>query len=289
LLVTCGLDHVLSPCEAPADNYGHPGRLSVRHSLHGRISTIPARLTGYGETWSSDRCVLWAEGVVQQSAVFGEDLHLLRRIEADVGGNAIRISDRVVNHGFRRTPHMYFYHFNVGYPLLDEGSRFVAPIRSVVWAAHDGGDYRAQEVGYRTASAPRPEFREQVWEHELGADAEGNAAVAVVNDRLGFGLEIVTRIGQLPCLYQWQHFQAGQYALGVEPSTHHVLGDLAARERGEMIWLEHDVFREYDVALRVLDGPEQISASEEAIWSVAWPPDEDFPRPTGVFGYLGGR
>jgi hypothetical protein len=29
--------------------------------------------------------------MIQQSAVFGEDLHLIRRIEADVGGNEIRL------------------------------------------------------------------------------------------------------------------------------------------------------------------------------------------------------
>ena len=126
-------------------------------------------------------------------------------------------------------------------------------------------------------------------EHELAADSSGKAAVAVVNDRLNLGLKIVTRIDQLPCLYQWQHFQAGQYALGVEPSTHHVLGDLAARERAEMIWLEHDMGREYDVALRILDGREQISAAEMAIRAVASQPDDDYPPPTGVFAPLGGR
>jgi hypothetical protein len=288
-LVTCGLDHILSPCEAPADTYNYPGRKRQRHSLHGRVSTIPARLTGYGETWISDRCVLWAEGVVQQSAVFGEDLHLIRRIEADVGENSIRISDRVVNHGFYRTPHMYFYHFNLGYPLLDEGSRFVAPIASVVWAAHAGDDYEAQKVGYRTASEPKLNFREQVWQHELSPDAAGKTSVAVVNERLGLGLEIVARKDELPCLYEWQHFQAGQYALGVEPSTHHVIGDLAARERGEMVWLEHGMFRDYKVALRVLDGPAAISAAEAAIRSVAAQPDEDYPRPTGVFAPLRSR
>ena len=92
---------------------------------------------------------------MQQSAVFGEDLHLIRRIEADVGGNEIRITDRVVNHGFYKTPHMYCYHINVGHPVLDEGSRYLAPIRDVVWAAHAGVDYRKQGVGYRTLSAPK--------------------------------------------------------------------------------------------------------------------------------------
>ncbi|MES0199661.1 aldose 1-epimerase family protein [Mesorhizobium sp. M0011] len=289
LLVTCGLDHILGREEVPADSYNYPGKKTVIHSLHGRVGTIPARLTGYGETWDGDRCVLWAEGVVQQSAVFGEDLHLLRRIEADVGGNEIRLSDRVVNHGFNRTPHMYFYHVNVSHPLLDEGSRYLAPIRDVVWAGHDGERYQAQKVGYRTMPAPQSGFSEQVWQHEMAADANGEVPVAVVNDRLGLGFEVVTRKDQLPCAYQWQNFQAGQYALGIEPSTHHVLGNLAARERGEMIWLEHGESRSYDAMFRVLDGAGEIAATEERIASIARQPQQDYPAPSGNFPGLADR
>jgi hypothetical protein len=286
LLLTCGLDHILGGQEVAADSYNYPGKTSVRHSLHGRISTIPARLTGYGERWDGDRCVLWAEGVVQQSAVFGEDLHLHRRIEADVGGSEIRISDRVVNHGFLRTPHMYFYHVNVSHPLVDEGARYVAPVKEVLWAAHAGDAYRAQGVGYRTLPAPKLGFREQVWQHELGADAGGLVPVAVVNDRIGLGFEVVTRKDQLPCMYQWQNFQAGQYAMGIEPSTHHVLGNNAARERGEMIWLEHDEQRSYEATFRVLDGGAEIAAAEKRIAAIARQPEEDFPAPSGRFPAL---
>ncbi len=287
LLVTCGLDHILGPGEVPADNYGYPGRATMKHSLHGRVGFIPARLTGYGETWDGDRCVLWAEGLVQQSTVFGEDLHLHRRIEADVGGDEVRVLDRVVNHGFRRTPHMFFYHVNVGFPLLDEGARYLAPIADVVWAAHAGDRYRAQEVGYRLVPPPRHNFVEQVWQHELSAGADGAAPVAVLNDRLGLGFELVTRKDQLPCLYQWQNYQAGEYALGIEPSTHHVLGDLAARERGEMIWLEHGEERRYDAVFRVLDGTAAMAEAEARIRAIARQPDEDFPEPSGRFAPLG--
>ncbi|WP_214469958.1 aldose 1-epimerase family protein [Mesorhizobium sp. dw_380] len=287
LLVTCGLDHILGREEVPAESYNYPGKKTVIHSLHGRIGTIPARLTGYGEAWDGDRCVLWAEGVVQQSTVFGEDLHLIRRIEADVGGNEIRLSDRVVNHGFNRTPHMYFYHVNVSHPLLDGGSRYLAPIRDVVWAGHAGERYEAQEVGYRTVPEPQMGFSEQVWQHEMDADGNGEVPVAVVNDRLGLGFEMVTRKDQLPCAYQWQNFQAGQYALGIEPSTHHVLGDLAARERGEMIWLEHGESRVYDAVFRVLDGAGEIAAAQERIAAIVAQPQQDFPRPSGNFPRLG--
>lgn len=289
LLVTCGLDHILFMNEVPADNYKYSPKKTISHSLHGRVGTIPARLTGYGERWEGDRCYLWAEGVVQQAAVFGEDLHLIRRIESEVGSNEIRLADRVVNHGFYRTPHMYCYHINIGYPLLDEGARYVAPIKDVVWAAHAGADYRRQKVGYRTMPAPQKNFHEQVWQHELGADGAGNVPVAVVNDRLGMGFELTTRKDQFPCIYQWQNLQAGQYALGIEPSTNHVLGNLAARERGEMIWLEHDEARTYDSVLRVLVDQTEIAASEKRIAGIAEQPAEDFPEPSGNHLPIGGR
>lgn len=289
LLVTCGLDHILFMNEVPADTYVYGPKPTVSHSLHGRVGTIPAKLTGYGEEWRGDECVLWAEGIVQQSAVFGEDLHLIRRIEADVGGKEIRISDRVVNHGFYKTPHMYCYHINVGHPVLDEGSRYLAPIDDVVWAAHAGNDYRKQGVGYRTLSAPKLDFHEQVWQHELGADAEGKQFVALVNDRLGLGFEVATDKAQFPCLYEWQNLQAGQYALGIEPSTNHVLGNNAARERGEMIWLQHGEERRYDSTFRILDGAAEIAASEARIRAISGQPADEYPAPSGNHLKIGGR
>ncbi|TPE51001.1 aldose 1-epimerase family protein [Amaricoccus solimangrovi] len=288
LLVTCGLDHILGPGDVPAEGYNYPGRSTQRQSLHGRVGTIPARLTGYGEAWEGETCVLWAEGMVRQATVFGEDLHLLRRIEADLGGTEIRVRDRVVNRGFAPTPHMLFYHVNLGWPLLDEGARYLAPIRDVIWAAH-GAAYAAQGVGYRGVPAPRENFREQVWQHEAGADPDGLCPVALVNERLGLGFEVETRKDELPCLYQWQNFQAGHYALGIEPSTHHVLGDLAARERGEMIWLGPDESRSYRLTLRVLDGAAAIGAAGRRIAAIARQPDEDYPALSGIFPALEGR
>jgi len=289
LLVTCGLDHILFMNEVSAETYVYSPKQKVSHSLHGRIGTIPAKLTGYGEEWHGDECVLWAEGIVQQSAVFGEDLHLIRRIEADVGGKEIRITDRVVNHGFYKTPHMYCYHINVGHPVLDEGSRYLAPITDVVWAAHAGDDYRKQGVGYRTLPAPKLDFHEQVWQHELATDDVGKQYVALVNDHAKIGFEVETRKDQFPCLYEWQNLQAGQYALGIEPSTNHVLGNNVARERGEMIWLQHGEEKRYDSVFRILDGAADIAASEARIRAISSQPDDEYPAVSGNHVKIGGR
>lgn len=289
LIVTCGLDHTLFMHDDDASHYVYGPRETVSSSLHGRVGTIPARLTGYGEAWDGDECTLWCEGVVQQSTVFGEDLHLIRRIEAKVGSDEIRLTDRVVNHGFYRTPHMYCYHINVGHPVLAEGSRYLAPISDVVWAAHAGDDYQRQGVGYRTLPAPHLNFHEQVWQHELAADGAGEVPVALVNDAIGLGFEVVTRKEQFPCQYQWQNLQAGQYAMGIEPSTNHVLGKPFARERGELIWLEHGDERRYDTVLRILDGADAIAACESRIRAISGQPEADYPEPSGDYPPIGGR
>lgn len=287
-LVTCGLDHILGPEEVDARHYGYPGVRTVRHGLHGRIANIPARLTGYGETWEGDRCLLWAEGEVRQATTFGEHLVLVRRIEAELGGQEIRLTDRVENRGFAPTPHMFFYHVNLGAPLLAEGARYVAPIADVVWAAHEAR-YRDQGVGYAGVPAPQDRFAEQVWQHETAADGQGWVPVALMNDRLGLGLQVATRKAQLPCLYQWQHFQAGAYALGIEPSTHHVLGNQVARDRGEMIWLRAGEARRYDARFTVLDGAVALSQAETSIRAIRAQPNDPYPRPSGRFPPLTGR
>jgi len=286
LLVTCGLDHILFMYDAPADNYFYGPREKVSQSIHGRIGTIPAKLTGYGERWDGDKCTLWAEGVISQGTVFGEHLELHRRIEVEVGTSEIVLSDRVVNRGFYKTPHMLCYHINIGNPIVEDGSRYLAPITDVVWAAHAGDDYRKQNVGYKTLPAPQKDFHEQVWQHELAADDFGNVPVAIVNDDLGIGFKVTTKKEQFPCQYEWQNLQSGQYAVGIEPSTNHVLGQGAARERDELIWLDHGDERSYETRFTVLTCTKDIQSTEQQIAAIACQPSDEFPEPSGDFKRL---
>jgi len=284
LMQTCGLDHTLFMDSDPAEHYIYEHRRSVDSSLHGRIGNIPARLTGYGERWDGDTCTLWCEGVITQAAVFGEDLQLHRRIEARLGESAFTVHDRVVNHGFYRTPHMFLYHLNVGYPVLDEGSVFVAPVRHTPWASH-AADLRRQGVGYRTQPGPRRDFHEQVWEHAVAADGEGLVPVAVVNPGFdggrGLGLLVEFRHCEFPCLFQWQNLQEGMYGLGIEPSSNHVLGKPFAREREELRWLEHGDARSYTTRFTVLKDNAAIDRAVTRIQAIARQSEDEYPPITG--------
>jgi uncharacterized protein DUF4432 len=274
LLVTAGLDHTLFTAEVDASQYHYPHRKTVWNGLHGRVANIPARLEGYGEKWQGDRCVLWAEGEVRQAAIFGENLILRRRIESEVGGNEIIILDSVTNRGFDRTPHMYLYHINLGWPLVDEGTKFVAPIARTRWQTQSVAD---QRFSYQRMPKPQPHFVEQVYEHDLVADSSGNYTVAVVNERLDFGVLLEWSSREFPCFFEWLHLREGAYAMGLEPSTHHVEGEPAARKDGSMIWLEHAESRSYQTRLTVLDGKHSIMEALKEIRTVKSQPEADVP------------
>jgi hypothetical protein len=289
LLATCGLDHTLAPATSSAAVYVYPGFTERDYPLHGRVSQIPARLLGYGEGWRGDACTLYAEGEVAQMAVFGENLVLTRRIEAALGGTSISVTDRVENRGFRPTPHMLLYHYNFGFPVLDEGAELLLPSRAIVHAMHQ--DLRAQGTGYRLQGLPRADFREQVYEHDIVAGVSGMAPAALINPKRGeggFGIRLDYDRAALPCLIQWQCLQSGLYVLGIEPSTNHVLGRSFAEQRDELIHLEHGEVREYRTRLGVLEGAAALADVRREIEALQ-PPPPDFGPPTGNFEKLGGH
>jgi Domain of unknown function (DUF4432) len=249
LNVTCGLDHTLFGGEYDASNYHYPPKTAVRQGLHGRIANIPARLIGYGRTWHDDEAVLWAEGEIRQAAIFGEHLLLHRRIEADLGGNEIRLTDTVVNTGFDPTPHMFLYHCDLGWPLLDEGTEFEARVRATTWSTDS---VRAQGRSNLRFDAPIRGFIEQVYEHQLEPDPDGRVRVRLHNKRIGRAFELEYSPEEFPVFFEWCNLRAGDYAVGLEPSTHSVTGEAAARSQGTMIWLEHGDERHYHTTFRFL-------------------------------------
>jgi hypothetical protein len=249
LIVTCGLDHTLFGGQFDASNYRYPPKATIRHGLHGRVANIPARLIGYGSSWNEDEAVLWAEGEIRQAAIFGEHLVLRRRVEADLGGNEIRLTDTVINDGFDRTPHMFLYHCNLGWQLLDEGAEFQANVRATTWSSESA---RTQGSSNLRFGPPTPGFIEQVYEHQLDPDPDGKVRVRLINRRIRRAFELEYSPLEFPSFFQWCNLRAGDYAIGLEPSTHSVSGEEGARSGNTMIWLEHGEQRLYRSAFRFL-------------------------------------
>ncbi|MBZ9938627.1 aldose 1-epimerase family protein [Mesorhizobium sp. BR1-1-16] len=206
LLVTCGLDYYGPPRRATGDTSVSPHRPERDFPQHGEVSTLQAYLAGYG--LDAERGVLWCEGVVRQSGVFGDVLERRRRIELPLSGHTITLDDRVTNCGFNPAPHALLYHFNFGYPLLDLATELTGAF----------GDFAA--VFADLPPAPRQETREIVDHLQLPPDANGDLSVGLRNPALGgIGVTLAYRQAKLPSLLVWRSYQSGVFALGIEPGT----------------------------------------------------------------------
>jgi len=98
-------------------------------SQHGRLGQTPADKVSILADWEGEDYPIKITGEIREGAVFRENMVLKREITTMFGSKTLRIHDTVENQGFETQPLMMLYHINLGYPLLDAGARFVAPVR----------------------------------------------------------------------------------------------------------------------------------------------------------------
>lgn len=245
LMATCGLTHTGGPEEDAGESRG----------LHGRVSNLPASLT---EVQQPDPIrgdyTMSISGVVREAQLFGPDLELRREISSTLGEPSIRICDRITNRGNTPAPHMILYHFNLGWPLVDE-SALIQWRGKADWAAlASKNDVPGQGRDFMRCPAPLETHRGSAEDCAFIApepDADGICHAAVSNERLGLSLEISFRFDQLPCLTNWQHWGPGDYVMGLEPGTAFPEGQNAAREAGRLIMLEPGEEREYELQVHI--------------------------------------
>ncbi len=246
LLTTCGLRNVGSPGTDEGEALG----------LHGRISNTPAEEVSYGTEWIDGKPVIKLRGKLREARLFGENLILSREISCTSGENKIKITDHVENYGFRKEPLMILYHFNWGYPLLDENACFDAPSTSVT--ARDAEARKGIDT-YKNFLKPTHGYQEQVFYHNLRTDEQGKTCAALLNDGLEMGAVIRFNKKQLFNLTQWKQPGEGEYVLGIEPGNCYVQGRRDSRERGVLEYIEPGEAKKFELEIELIDGKEELS------------------------------
>ena len=226
LLTTCGLLNAGGPCETAEGPQGQ----------HGRADHIPAEEVNAKGEWLADgRYRLEITGVIGHTKVFGEKLVSRRTIRTYLGSPTIEIADSTENAGFETMPLMQLYHMNFGWPLVDESAVIVAPGHETI----PQNDYcREHLADWDKFMAPTPGFREQVFYHDIPADAEGMCNVSLENGNSGLKLGLSFRKAELPFLVQWKMPGQGEYVCGLEPANCYPEGQCAIAKRGILRHIE---------------------------------------------------
>jgi Domain of unknown function (DUF4432) len=261
---TAGLVTIGNPQDVDVSHFKFHSRHIDRFGTHDRVGIIPASHFNYGERWEGDRCFLWAEGSVRQEIVYGENLLLVRRYESELGTSSFRLRDVVRNDGYYPTPHQLLYHFNIGYPVVDDGSELLAAVTGPV-PGSIFEDNAASSERYRAFSGPEKEFFAEGFEIPVAAGPNGRVAVAVVNRAFspiegGLGVYLSYDPATLPVYLEWRMMGEGLYAVGMEPSTNgfHTIPELLAL--GSPVMMQPGEERVYDLEFGVLPGGTAIDA-----------------------------
>ncbi len=253
LLITCGLDHVGGP---ESDEHGERG-------LHGLISNTPAEIESIIQPDPANgKMEMSITGKIKQAKIFGPNFELRRTISATIGQAALRIHDEVVNVGNTPAPHMILYHFNFGWPLVDEGTDI---LWKGAWKARDGGinnNIFREDHNFRKCPAPLEEHNgngEAVGHINITPDSSGRCVCGLHNSKIGIALALRFYKKQLPWLINWQHWAKGEYVTGLEPATNPLIGQAKARADQQLIFLQPGETRIYDLEIEVMEHEKEIN------------------------------
>jgi len=256
LLVTCGMTYAGAPCTDEESELG----------LHGRASYIPARNVWTDGQWEGDEYIMWTQGKVRETSVFGENVLLIRKVWAKMGEVKLYLHDTVENLGFEPVPHMYLYHINGGFPAVDEDSVLISPTREAV---PRDADAQVDAQNYYRFQSPTTAFKERVYYHDMIPDADGYVYAALANKKFknghGFGFYVKYLKSQLPRFIEWKMNGEGTYVVGMEPANCLVEGRGKERERGTLQFLQPGEKREYDLEIGVLTSIEMIEKLEALV------------------------
>jgi hypothetical protein len=246
LLTTCGLSHVGGP---ESDQYGDRG-------LHGLISNTPAEIVSIIQPdLRAGKYDMSITGIIRETKPFGPSLELRRTVSATLGKPGIRIHDEVTNKANTPAPHMLLYHFNFGWPLVDEGTDILWNGKWHPRMGEENAKIFKEGNAFRKAPGPIDDHLgsgEEVALIDVDADIFGDSICGLYNEKLGLAVALKFKKEQLPWLANWQHWGRGEYVTGIEPSTHPLSGQSKAREDGTLLFIQPEETRIYDLELNVM-------------------------------------
>ncbi|RJS85416.1 DUF4432 family protein [Candidatus Bathyarchaeota archaeon] len=216
MIVRCGLSSLGAPAtDVIMDNMGRKKEIML--TLHGKIANIPASLVNV-RVGLKPPFPLEVEGVVYERSMFGPNLKLSSIIRTIPGSNLFTICDVIENLSGSSSDMQILYHCNYGSPILEEGSRFIAPIEKVV----PRDSVAAKEVeNFDVYGPPRSGFIEHVYFMKMLSDDDGNTTVLLTNKDMDKAVSISYSVNELPCFTLWKNTSSLEdgYVTGLEPGT----------------------------------------------------------------------
>lgn len=235
--------------------------------LHGRMHAMGAEDVCTKACFDEkDRFILEISGKTRESRLFRHNLTMTRTIRTELNSNSFRLTDVIENETCRDTMYSLMYHINFGYPFLDEGTEIVVSDKTVSAARTEMSKKYFEERFKMTA--PIDNFEEHLYFHDVPADADGLCHAMIINHKMNLAVELAYTKAQMKYLVEWKSMGAGDYALGVMPSTSLLRGRHDELEADGLTRVEAFSKAFAGVTYTVIEGAEAIAARAADICSI---------------------
>lgn len=265
LLTTCGPRYIGRPRI-------EDGQQTTLHGHHSNTSSGVVSLINPDPHRNQNDMSLTT--VTRDVCALGHCIEVKRTIRCTLGQASIHIEDEVINRANQPVAHNWLYHVNLGWPLLDVGSRFIYRGKAIYWQhpaqadqsdqSSDPGSSAERYAKLKRVISPLPEHvggGERGVIVELEADDDGVAHVGLINSSLKLGLELAFPLEQMPRLANWQHYgPMGSYVAGVEPFRGSLMGKDHDDYPGASQYLEPGESRSYQMTMHVHTEREALAA-----------------------------
>ncbi len=245
-LTTCGITYAGAPSEVDGRKYG----------LHGVISNTPAEQINKEMIYKGESAFLRVSGKMREATVFDENIHMEREILMDTESDTFYINDTIQNLGFEPQRLMNLYHMNLGYPFLSEGAKVYVSAKTMkprdAEAEKGAGDWEkmeAAQIGYNEKCYTHTDDVPNKDSFAMLVTSCGKRAVIIHYDQ-----------NQCPILCEWKCMRAGDYALGLEPSTCGFWGVKEVEKKGLMRYIQPGQTCSYNFKIELTEDREVINA-----------------------------
>lgn len=230
---------------------GHPGEdKGELLTLHGRAANIPASRVVL-QIDEKPPYAIRLRGELKEKAFKKVDFSIMTELATEPGRRGFSLHDTLTNQGDYAKEYQVLYHSNFGTPLLEEGARFVAPIKQVspfnAKAADELGDWQ-------TYRAPTADYDETVFNVVPLADEQGETLTMLHNRNAERGVTVGFNVRELPVFSLWKNTDTEKqgYVTGLEPGTSYSYNRAYQRPLGLVPTIEPGEQKHFHVSYELL-------------------------------------
>ncbi|MCX8665464.1 aldose 1-epimerase family protein [Gilliamella sp. B2840] len=256
LMVRCGFEWTGHAVQADG----------MMYTLHGRAQNTPVSKL-IVNVLDKAPYTISVKGLIKENTFKKSNFETWVSLSYMPGNKDFTVHDVVTNKGDYARDYQIIYHSNYGTPILEEGARFVAPVKEI----SPFNDYAKEGLKtWQTYLGPTKNFDEMVFNIYPYADDQGQTQVMITNKGGDKGAGISFNTNQLPVFTLWKNTDTLKqgYVTGLEPGTSFAYPVTIEREQKRVRQLEPGQSTEFTLVYSLLSSKKAVEQYEAQIKSI---------------------